>query len=338
VLYGCPMPPAPRSVLRALALARRYGPTVLVALSLALALHYLALLVAPLHHHNAEAFYALEKVWPPSLVEAWSSRVGSLLLARWLLALTPLLPELPSSLATPTLETLGIAQWLTLWFLVIAAIQLVAYRERALFHVLATYACVVFGYSAGLDLRIYPWDLPALAVFTLFVALVHTRRPPWQIMLLVWAGVPFKETALVLCLFPLALELSSRERAAWGGVTLLGALLVKLGCDLAAGNTAVGLTMAADSFYDEGSLWWWNLRQLATGLPLLVNAGTLVAFLLVPGTDRTLRTFKLIALAFGAGNILFGVITEFRIWFELIPLALFSLDGSLRSRSADASR
>jgi hypothetical protein len=162
-------------------------------------------------------------------------------------------------------------------------------------------------------------------------------------MLLVWAGMPFKETALVLFLFPLALELSARERAAWGGVTLLGALLVKLGCDLLAGNTSVGLTMSPDSFYDEGSLWWWNLRQLATGLPFIVNAGTLAAFLLVPGAGRTLRTFKLVALAFAAGNFLFGVITEFRIWFELIPLALWALDGSLSGsglalRSGDASR
>jgi hypothetical protein len=148
--------------------------------------------------------------------------------------------------------------------------------------------------------------------------------------------MPFKETALVLCLFPLALELSSRERAAWGGVTLLGALLVKLGCDLVAGNTAIGLTMSTDSFYDEGSLWWWNVRQLATGLPFFVNAGTLVAFLLAPAAGPTLRTFKLIAVVFGAGSFLFGVITEFRIWFELIPLALFALDENLRS--ADASR
>ena len=322
------MPPG--SGTQAYALARRFGPAAFVALSLALALYYQALLVAPLHYHSAQAFYELESVWPPSLVQAWKSRVLSLLLAQWLQGLAKLLPELPTALPAPTLETLGIAQWLALWFLVLSAIQLVAYRERALFYVLGSYACVVFGYSAGLDLRIYPWDMPALAVFALFVALLHTRRPPWQIMLAIWAGMPFKETAIVLCLFPLALELNWQKRAAWALVTLLGCVLLKLGIDLLAGNTAVGLTMAADSFYDDGSLWAWNLRKLVRGLPLFVNAGTLVAFLLLPSASPTIRTFKWIALAFAAGNLLFGVITEYRIWFEMIPLALYALEGSLR--------
>jgi hypothetical protein len=324
------MPP-PGSGTHAYALARRFGPAAFVAFALALALYYQALLVAPLHHHSAEAFYALENVWPPSLVQAWRSRVLSLLLAQWLQGLAKVLPELPTSLPAPTLETLGIAQWVALWFLVLSAIHLVAYRERALFYVLGSYACVVFGYSAGLDLRIYPWDMPALAVFALFVALLDARRPPWQIMLAIWAGMPFKETALVLCLFPLALELSWRKRAAWASASLLGCVLLKLGLDLLAGNTALGLTMAADSFYDEGSLFAWNLRQLARGLPLFVNAGTLVAFLLVPSTNARIRTFKWIALAFAACNLLFGVVTEYRIWFEMIPLALYALEGQLRS-------
>ena len=53
---------------------------------------------------------------------------------------------------------------------------------------------MVFGYSVGPDLRIYPWDLPALAVFTLFVALVRSGSRPHWILLTIWLGMPFKET------------------------------------------------------------------------------------------------------------------------------------------------
>jgi len=320
---------------------QRLAPSVLVTLSLAMALHYQALLVAPLYFHSAQAFFDLESVWPESLVQAWRPRVLSLLLARGLWSVAPWLPELPTSLPAPTLETLAIAWWVAAWFAAIGGLWIAARGERALFPILGTYACVVFGYSAGLDLRIYPWDLPALAVFVLFVALVHLRRPPWQIALAICAGMAFKETAVVLALFPLALDLSWRRRALWAFATLAGCLAVKVGLDLATGNTAVGLTMATGSFYDEGSLWWWNLRQLALGLPLAVNGGTLLGFLLLPHASRTIVAFKAIALAFAAGNFLFGVITEYRIWFEMIPLALHGLDGALRPdplRSAAASR
>jgi hypothetical protein len=313
---------------------RRFGPLALVTLSLAMALYYQALLVAPLHDHSAQAFYDLDSVWPPSLVQAWKSRVLSLLGARWLASAVPLLPELPTSLRAPTLETLGIAQWVAFWFLGICAIQIAARRERALFPILGTYAGVVFGYSVGLDLRIYPWDMPALAVYTGFVALVQSGRAPAWILLAIWAGMPFKETAAVLCLFPLALEMSWRQRAAWAGAALLGCAAIKIGIDLATQSSAVGLTMAFESFYDEGPLWWWNLRQLSLGYPLLANGGTLLAFLLLPNASRTLVAFKAIALAFAAGNFLFGIITESRIWFEMIPLALYGLEGTLRSEAA----
>ena len=73
------------------------------------------------------------------------------------------------------------------------------------------------------------------------------------------------------------------------------------------------------------------LRQAVQGAPLFINAGTLLAFLLLPHATRTLVAFKAIALAFIAGNFLFGIITEYRIWFELIPLALYGLEQAVRA-------
>jgi hypothetical protein len=228
------------------------------------------------------------------------------------------------------IEHVGIAQWTALWFLIISLCLILAYRQRALYYILGTYAGVAFGYIAGVDLRIYPWDLPALCAFSVFVALLHQQRPPWLIMLAVWGGMLFKETALVLCLFPLALTvLSRKQRLFYMGATLLGCLAIKLGIDVLTNNTALGLTMVSNSFYDEGSLLWWNVRELGKGYFLAINGGTFVAFLILPTRQRTLNVLKLIALAFAAGNLAFGVFTEYRIWFEMIPFALYSFSIGL---------
>jgi hypothetical protein len=327
-----PMEPAPRAVSTSTGIAL----TAIVGVALAAGLYHLGLLIAPLHEHNAQTFFAFETLALEDLARAWRSRVFSLWAAQGLAFLHPALPVLPGTAPGLPWTSIAIAQWLAFWGLVTGAIALAAQREHALFTIVGSYACVVFGYSVGPDLRIYPWDLPALAVFTGFVALVRSGCRPHWIVLAIWLGMPFKETAIVLSAFPLALALSNRERALWAGTALAGCLALKVGLDLATGNSAVGLTMATASFFDEGPLWWWNLRQIGQGVPLWVNGGTLLAFLLLPNTGRTLVTFKAIALAFGLGNLLFGVITEYRIWFELIPLGLYALEQSLLRPSAGA--
>ena len=231
-------------------------------------------------------------------------------------------------------EAVRIGQWLFVWFGLVGLVLVAAYRGQAVFHVLGTYACVAFGYGVSTEkLRIYPWDMPALAAFTLVVALIHRRRSPGWILLAIWAGMAFKETAVVLCLFPLALSLPWPKRGLYAALALLGCALIKIGIDLATANSAVGVTMAWGSFRDEGSLIAWNLRELAQGYPLAVNGGTLLALLLLPASRRELVAFKAIAAAFVVGNYLFGMVSEFRIWFEMIPLALYGLWASSRPAS-----
>jgi len=300
-----------------------------VGIAAAVGLYHLGLLVAPLHEHNAQTFFAFDTLGLEDLARAWRGRVLSLWAADAFGALHPALPVLPGTPADAAWSTVAIAQWLGCWGLVLAAIWLAARRERALLPILGTYACLAFGYSVGPDLRVYPWDLPALAVFTAVVAGVSCGSRPVWLALAIWLGMAFKETAIVLSLVAFALPLARREQLAWAGAMAAGCVLLKIGLDLTTGNGSVGLTMATSSFYDEGPLWWWNLRQLSSGVPLLVNAGTLLAFLLLPGRDRTLLAFKAIAGAFALGNLLFGVITEYRIWFEMIPLALFALERAL---------
>jgi hypothetical protein len=321
------MEPAPESS----AVPRRTAVALagLVAVALAVGLYHLGLRVAPLHDHSAQTFFAFETIGLEDLTRAWRGRVFSRWAAEGFAWIHPSLPVLPGTPPDAAWSSIAIGQWLTLWGLVIGGIWLAFRRERALFPIVGSYACVVFGYTVGADLRVYPWDLPALAVFTLFAGLVRNASRPLWILLTIWLGMPFKETAVVLCLFPLALPLARREQARLAAAALLGCVAIKIGLDVATGNTAVGLTMATGSFQDEGPLWWWNLRQLGQGMPLLVNGGTLLAFLLLPNASRTIVCFKAIALAFALGNLLFGVITEYRIWFELVPLALIGLEQAM---------
>ena len=69
----------------------------------------------------------------------------------------------------------------------------------------------------------------------------------------------------------------------------------------------------------------YNLNTLARPLVFLVNGGTLLAFLILPAPDRPARAMKLIAAVFVICLMVFGLIEEFRVFFEMIPLALYSL-------------
>jgi hypothetical protein len=104
---------------------------------------------------------------------------------------------------------------------------------------------------------------------------------------------------------------------------------VKTGIDFWTENRVLGLTMVHKDADTGESLFASNLHELKHVFPLAINAGTLLGFLLLPGGRRRVQGLKLIAVAFIFGNLLFGVLTEFRIWFEMIPVALYAFDLTL---------
>ncbi|MCI0550618.1 MAG: hypothetical protein L0287_06665, partial [Anaerolineae bacterium] len=78
------------------------------------------------------------------------------------------------------------------------------------------------------------------------------------------------------------------------------------------------------------SLYFWaNLYNLRDILPFFINAGTLIALFLLPNTHKNIFTLKVIAILFILGNMLFGNIIEYRIWFEMIPFALYAMDVNI---------
>jgi len=56
--------------------------------------------------------------------------------------------------------------------------------------------------------------------------------------------------------------------------------------------------------------------------PVFVNVGTLLIFFLLPAKDRDDWMWKSVALVFVAGIMAAGIITEYRIFWEMIPLSI----------------
>lgn len=321
------MPANPGAVSRGIALA-------FVACGLAVALFFQACLTAQANQCNYATFRQLRSLDHVVLIGAWSPRVGSLLLAEQFMRHSAgLSAVLTKVTGVRDVMAQGMALWTASWFMLICLVYLLAFRARALYYMFGTYACLSFGYMPGLENRLYAWDMPATFFFTLFMAMLVTRPAPAVLTLLIWAAVPFKETAVVLGIFPLFVcrQRHVLKRVGLAMAVVAGAVALKALLNFACLQTVS--TLAVQSFTDDGLLFWQNLRALGHGLPLLINAGTLAAFLLVPPWRGIPLLFKLAAGLFIGGNFFFGVITEYRIWFELIPLALYNLEAAfLRAR------
>lgn len=315
-----------RSVREVLALAT-------IGIALCLMLYHEVKLVAPLHRDSRRTFIGYEQ---GLRFPVFDSQVGHMDLQRsWKpRVLSNVLGSLATRGATADDEAgarkfsrqagLYAGTWLGLVFL----LYLVALRGDALLPMLGTYAGVAFGYLPGLGDRIYPWDMPALFFYTAFVCLLTCRRLEYFLVLLP-IGVLFKETVGILALAYLFSEHSWKRRR----------LLFALALALAGGAKLLAdwMTQSAGRFSLDTTLLLANLRYLVSGEwpqkgwyavgglhhPLLLDAGLLTAFLLQPFRDRHVWMLRTIVLAFSAGNLLFGVVFEYRIWFELIPILLY---------------
>jgi hypothetical protein len=314
--------------------ARRVVAVVPVALALCLMLYHEVRAIAPLQTHSAETFAAhklgirfpvtesdlgrmdLDRSWRPRVL---SNRLGSLAVGGAISG-----GEIdPRTFAH--LAGLYSALWLALVFLVYSFFL----REKALIAVLGTFAAVAFGYMPGIADRVYPWDMPALFFYVLFVCLLIRRRSELFLAALP-IGVLFKETVGVLALAYLFVEGTRRRRLELFGA----ALILSVAARAAAGWIAHSMPGSAPSF----PLLVANLRFIVTGdfpykewyrwvsfwnHPLLLDAGLLLAFLLHPFRDANTRMLRVLVGVFAVGNLLSGIVFEFRIWFELIPVFLY---------------
>jgi hypothetical protein len=304
----------------------------LLALGAALPLFYQVVVLAPQQPDNVETFYSFSSGLDHyfELKTAWKTRLFSNALA-WQVdrAAADLMSRVDVQYINRP-QPFALALWTAAWFLATCLVYILFVKQRAVLYILGTYAALTFGYVPKLPAtRVYPWDMPALFVFALFLFLFLRNRFKWILILLPLA-VGFKETAGVLCVaFLLAPELSRRDKWRMFLAAFVLCLLVKLGIDLFTRSASPLFTMETGlGGALSASYLLQNLKAFASLPPFLINAGTLLSFFVLPAVHPKVSALKVIAVLFAAGNFLFGTVLEFRIWFELIPFALFAVESA----------
>lgn len=277
------------------------------------------------------------------LYRAWAPRVGSIALADCFADRATRRFDIEAGRRDPKAPwRWAIALWTAGWFALAAVIYMIAYREKSVLFFNAAFAGIAFGYL--LDSRVYAWDMPAFTISAAATVLLrhHPLTPPAAgiVATLSVGGIFFKETSLLFALFPLFLYPGApwRRRLAWtGGLVSVG---LALKCALNLAVTGRPFTFAVRAFQSEESLWAYNLELLAREPIWLADAGLALALLLMPAPGPSGKLFKTVAVLFSIANLMFGVATEYRIWFELIPpaLAMFYFNRQWAEKSASPAR
>ena len=65
---------------------------------------------------------------------------------------------------------------------------------------------------------------------------------------------------------------------------------------------------------------------------LFTNAGTLFIMMLIPCRNRRDVVFKVLIVVFIIGQFLCGIINEFRIWYEILPLGWMVISETISNR------
>jgi hypothetical protein len=306
-----------------------------VGLALCIMLYNQVKVIAPIAPHSMQTFagYALRIDFPAfeteigyvDLQKSWKPRILSNILGSAFVRSAINDDGTFAWEKFPHLAALYASLWLGLIFL----LYLVFVGRAALIPILGTYAAVAFGYMPGIGDRIFPWEMPALFFFTLFICLMIKGKLEYFLFVLPVA-VLFKETAAVLAVAYLFLGGTARRRLLLFSLALLLSGAAKLSADW--------LTHSAGRFTFDTHLLLANLRYTVLGKfpykewyasvdridhPLFLNAGFLVAFFIYPFRSKYTWMLRTIVILFTLGSLFWGVVFEYRIWFELIPILLY---------------
>lgn len=222
------------------------------------------------------------------------------------------------------------AAWLFLLFL-----ALILCRKDALLVMLGVFGGLMYNYITPAGMYYYPWDMPAMFFFTL-ACLWYDRRHFGLLMAAVLVGGLFKETNLCCALLILLDgQWALKKRITGFLATVIATLAINKMLAIHHGIQAQMFTMgnatSLSGLFATGLLFS-NVKFLfSTDLNhvLFANAGSLFLILLLPWRNRRDILFKLLMVVFMAGQFLYGVINEFRIWYELLPLGWMLLSEAI---------
>lgn len=282
-------------------------------------LHVIATEAASLHHHTSQTFLYLGEGWNAYLGkwdEPWVSRIGSVALGYW-------------TTNAPTVEqfSVRVGWWVSLWFVAVSALWMVWVAEwrLRLLALLATFSAIAFAYLpailGGEATRIYPWDMPALFFMTLALILIERHTPIVVCALVVLVGMFMKETVGIVFLLPLVRK-QYRASLILLGVAVIGRLATKSITGWQPGFVELAGYCSPEE--PDSVRLWYNIRYCFQWEhafhPLFTNGGWLVAAPLF--MKKSAWPMLVLLAAFGAFTLVCGVIHEYRIWLEAVPMAL----------------
>lgn len=221
------------------------------------------------------------------------------------------------------------ASWLLLLFGL-----LIRYRADALLIILGTFAGLMLNVATPSYQMFLPWDLPSLLFFTWAILTYDNSKSILPIMVVVWLGALFKETTLCCALLILLGEHWPRKKRFVGFAVTVLAFAVTKKLLLLAYNIPVQF-FSADNFF-SGLRLPYNF-QVTFSDPVLnhiifVNAGTLLIMMILPSRTYREILFKILAGVFATGILLFGIIIEVRVWYEILPLGWILVSEAIQRR------
>lgn len=250
----------------------------------------------------------------------WRKRLAGPMLAGWLLDLS--FKDKPVSDGRKFENLFGFYQtsWLFLLFLI-----LILFQRFAVLIMLGVMGGMMYHLSEP-TAQFYPWDIATMFFFT-FSCILYRRQRLGLLMLVVWIGALYKETTLCCALLILFGENWSWRKRITGFVALVGITFISYRVLMwLFGMEAPLLAMnQAKNIHD---LFWKsvlvsNVHTLFSLSPrhvIFANAGTLVIMLLIPWKNRQEIAIKMLVIVYLIGEFFWGIIDEFRIWFEVLPL------------------
>lgn len=303
---------------------REIGILIILALAPCVVLGHMTAELAPRFKDNQLTFVTSNSTWHDYLAlrQEWRPRVLSNLSAHVCSRIARVSTESPELWLrrTVALHSAG-------WLLLINLVLILGFGRGAIPFIWGVFAAAAFGYASGVDERVYPWDLPGMFVFASFVV-AHARGWDRTVPFLIAGGAMFKETTIVLAVTPLFLDLPWRDRFKRSALSLLLFGIVRIAVDILVKSPIPFISMSTRLPGRSSFRVMSNLRsvlQPRIAGPIMINAGTLAAFLLLPNKNATTVTFKCVAAIFALGLMVFGRILEYRIWFEMAPLGIFAL-------------
>ncbi len=298
-----------------------------MTMALAVNYYYHTSSAALAHPDNAATFKSFSgsfQRYCEIMPKAWRPRLFSNYLAGFLVGRESKGRALASS----------IGLWSAFWFFICSCAYLAIDRRYGIYLILGTFAALNYSLTPMAQARIYPWDLPPMFFFILIYYLCTARRG-WALIIALAVGVGFKETVAVGCIvFLFWTEWTIKTRLMFFALSAIACAGVKIGIDLITNNPALGYTMITD-FYgplvgvgveSKGIMYNINaIFKVYLNHPIFINGGSFLIFLLLPVKCSEAIMWKTVGLIFLLGVMMFGVINEYRIFVEMIPVSLWGI-------------